>query len=85
MPVLRTAQLLLWSVSYLKDLKARQSPGWWQLDFGVTFEACPSTHSSRGTHISYVQPHNSLCQSCLVQETPSPHLWLEKKISKYSK
>lgn len=62
-----------------------ECPGWWQLDFGVTFEACPSTHSPRGTHVSYVQPHNSLCCACLVQETPSPHLWLEKKISKYSK
>lgn len=52
-----------------------ECPGWWQLDFGVTFEACPSTHSPRGTHVSYVQPHNSLCLPGPGDPQPTPVAW----------
>lgn len=40
---------------WLKRLKSpAKCPGWWQLDFGVTFEVCSSAHSSRGTRVGYV-------------------------------
>lgn len=44
------------SLTWKINSKALQtSPGWWWLGIGVTSEGHPSIHSSRGTHISYVQ------------------------------